>query len=317
LFRKVISDLLKAKSPEAFSRFFFENRFKSFGWGLLTTAAIRSSTITTSVVVPIVANKITTLKQAAPFIMGANVGTTVTAFIAVGLNANVSVSISIAIAHFLFNVIGVLIFFPVPAISKIPLKLAAGLGKLTLRYPLACFVFILLTFFVIPFSLIYFSQDTQKILKLTYESSAAGGSKNYRIVSRMNVRSGSGEWTQFEGLVEKADEKPALIYPLYARNNSLFIGRDLYLFNKPGFCWDGENQLGKYHACVNEIIPEMEVGNNSIDSVFVFSVKYIRAPDLVTHKIYLSSPDKIMLRKEILRADSVIATERLVKVEKK
>jgi solute carrier family 34 (sodium-dependent phosphate cotransporter) len=162
LFRKVISDLLKARSPEAFSRFFFDNGIKSFGWGTLTTAAIRSSTITTSVVVPIVAKKIASLRQAAPFIMGANVGTTITAFIAVILNANASGAASIAIAHFLFNLIGVLIFFPIPALRKLPIELANGLGKISLRYPLACFVFILLTFFCIPFSLIYFNQDSVK-----------------------------------------------------------------------------------------------------------------------------------------------------------
>jgi sodium-dependent phosphate cotransporter len=318
LFRRVISDLLKAKSPEAFSRFFFQNRFKSFGWGLLTTAAIRSSTITTSIVVPIVANKIATLKQAAPFIMGANVGTTITAFIAVSLNANPSASISIAIAHFLFNVFGVLIFFPVPPISKIPLKLAAGLGKLTLRYPLACFVFILLTFFVIPFSLIYFHQNTLKVLNLTYERSAASGKSNYRIVSRINNRSGEGEWMQFDGKIELPNERPAFIYPMYAKKNSLFVGRDLYLFNKPGFCWDGEDQLGKYHACVDEIIPEMKMANSSFDSVFVFGIRYMDPiNDLLTHKIYLSSPDRIMLKKEILRSDSVITTEKLVGVEEK
>src|SRR5690606_797342 len=44
LFRKLISGLLMASSPEKFSRFFFKNTFKSFFWGLATTAAIRSST---------------------------------------------------------------------------------------------------------------------------------------------------------------------------------------------------------------------------------------------------------------------------------
>ena len=125
IFRMLISNLLKAKSPEVFSRFFFKNQLKSFAWGLLTTAAIRSSTITTSVVVPIVAKKIATLKQAAPFIMGANIGTTITAFIAAALNSNTSSAISIAIAHFLFNFIGVLLFFPIPVSEKT----AHGVGR--------------------------------------------------------------------------------------------------------------------------------------------------------------------------------------------
>lgn len=158
IFRKLISNLLKAQSPEAFSRFFFAAEMKSFMWGLITTAAIRSSTITTSIVVPIVAKKIVRMKMAAPFIMGANIGTTVTAFIAAMLNSNNS-AINIAIAHFLFNLLGVLFFFPIPALRQLPIRLAMGLGKLTLKYRIVGFVFILLTFFIIPFSLIYLHQE--------------------------------------------------------------------------------------------------------------------------------------------------------------
>jgi sodium-dependent phosphate cotransporter len=158
-FRKLISDLLKASSPENFSRFFFKNQLKSFGWGLITTAAIRSSTITTSVVVPIVAKKIASLRQAAPFIMGANIGTTLTAFIAAMMNSNTLGGMSIAIAHFLFNFIGVLIFFPIPSLRKIPVWMADALGELSLKNRLAGFGFILITFFIIPFALIYLSQE--------------------------------------------------------------------------------------------------------------------------------------------------------------
>lgn len=156
LFRKIISELLDAKSP-TFSRFIFQGEVKSFLWGLVTTAAIRSSTITTSVVVPIVAKKIVSIRMAAPFIMGANVGTTITAFIAAMMNSGNS-AINLAIAHFLFNAIGVIFFFPVPAMKEIPIALSLGLGKLTMRYRLTGFVFILLTFFLIPFALIYLNR---------------------------------------------------------------------------------------------------------------------------------------------------------------
>jgi solute carrier family 34 (sodium-dependent phosphate cotransporter) len=159
IFRKLISKLLLVNAPEQFSRFFFKNQFKSFFWGLGITAAIRSSTITTSLVVPLVAKNITTLKKAAPFILGANIGTTITAFIAVTLNSNTAGAISIALVHFLFNFIGVLIFFPIPLLRKIPIALANALGSLTLRYRLIGLIYILLTFFIIPFSLIYLSQD--------------------------------------------------------------------------------------------------------------------------------------------------------------
>ncbi len=153
-FRKIISDLLDARSPDAFSRFFFQGEFRSFLWGLGTTAAIRSSTITTSVVVPIVAKKIVSIRLAAPFVMGANMGTTITAFIAALMNSGNN-TINLALAHFLFNALGVLFFFPVPALKYVPINLSLGLAELTQRYRIAGFLFILLTFFLIPFTLIY------------------------------------------------------------------------------------------------------------------------------------------------------------------
>lgn len=158
LFRKLISDLLKAKSPEAFGRFFFFSPWKSFGWGLVTTAAIRSSTITTSVVVPVVAKKIAKLREAAPFIMGANVGTTITAIIAAVFHGTTASAVSIAMAHFLFNFLGVILFMFLPGIKGIPIRLSEGLGQLSMRYRMAGIVFLLLIFFIIPFSLIYFNR---------------------------------------------------------------------------------------------------------------------------------------------------------------
>jgi sodium-dependent phosphate cotransporter len=155
-FRKVISNVLGFGSQLKFRRFFFKNPFKSFGWGLLTTAAIRSSTVTTSLVVPLVAKKVIKLRQAGAFILGANIGTTITAFLASTLNSNAA--ISIALTHFLFNFIGILIFFRTPYLKDIPFKLATGLGKLTLKNRIVGFLYLLLTFFLIPFSLIFLSQ---------------------------------------------------------------------------------------------------------------------------------------------------------------
>lgn len=153
-FRKVLTDLLGFDSENNVQKFFFEKRFKSFGWGLLTTAIIRSSTITTSLVVPLVAKGAVNLKNAAPFILGANIGTTITAFIAAIFNSNMA--IDIAITHFLINLFGVVMFLFVPVLREIPLALSLGLGKLTRKYRLVGFLYILLIFFVIPFLLIYF-----------------------------------------------------------------------------------------------------------------------------------------------------------------
>jgi sodium-dependent phosphate cotransporter len=134
----------------------FGTRYKSLFWGIFSTALLQSSSVTTSFTVPLVANKKASLRQVFPFIMGANVGTTFTALVA--SLSNVDSSLSIAFAHLLFNTIGVCIFFFLPVIKEIPLVLAQLLGKAAMRYRLAGFLYLLLTFFAIPFLLIFFSE---------------------------------------------------------------------------------------------------------------------------------------------------------------
>jgi sodium-dependent phosphate cotransporter len=320
VFRKIISDLMKAKSPQAFSRFFFKNQLKSFGWGLVTTAAIRSSTITTSVVVPIVAKKIVTLRQAAPFIMGANVGTTITAFIAAALNSNTASAISIAIAHFLFNLIGVLLFFPIPVLQKLPIKLASALGQLTLRYRLAGFVFILLTFFFIPFSLIYINQDSPQSFELTYLRTENQIESYYRLISRTNRRNQTGQWTLYSGRDEQLNEEPSLIYPVYVKNNSLFIGKGLYQFAKPPKCWEGEDEQGKYKACTEQILATVEIAPGlSFDSVYVYNVRYVNGTqDSLQHRMYVSAPLKIIVKRETYNAaNAILQEEKIIELKKR
>lgn len=151
----VIYKMLIGDESNKFKSYFFESPLKSFGWGLFITAAIQSSSVTTSLTVPLVATGKVSLKKIFTFIMGANLGTTVTAILASLLKSEAA--ISIAFAHFLFNFIGILLFFPVPWMRNVPVVLSKKLGKLTMEYKLIGFVYIILTFFLIPFLLIYFS----------------------------------------------------------------------------------------------------------------------------------------------------------------
>ena len=309
LFRKLIANWMAVRSPEKFSRFFFKNPLKSFGWGMLITASIRSSTITTSLVVPLVAKKVVPLKNAAPFIIGANIGTTITAFIAAMLNSNTGGAISIAIAHFLFNFIGALIFFPVPALRKVPLELANSLGRLTLRYRLAGLLYLLLTFFFIPFSLIYFNKDTLRVMEVTYRKTDSVQVESfYRVISSVNMRTQSGEWATYPGAEKQFDEMPTAIYPVSFKNNSLFAGKALFLFNKPGFCWDGEDDQGKYEGCIEKIHGTFDTdARQHFDSVYQCSVRYEPVtPDSILHRYYISAPLKIIVRHEMLNGKSEI-----------
>ncbi|NOT75028.1 MAG: Na/Pi symporter [Cyclobacteriaceae bacterium] len=310
-FRKVLTKLLGFGSSETFQRFFFQSPLKSFAWGVLTTAAIRSSSVTTSLVVPLVAKKVVTLRSAVPFILGANIGTTISAFLAAMLNSNIA--ISIAIAHFLFNFIGVMIFFPIPALREIPIKLATGLGRITLKYRLAGLLYLLVMFFIVPFSLIYFNRDAVSITELTYQRIENNKTTYFTVITK--TFENQAMRIVYPG--EKNTE-PSLIYSVYRKNNLLIINNELFELNKPGFCRDGEDRDGKFKSCIREILPRLILNPSlSLDSIFVFQKQYERQVNVSTWR-YISSPSNLLVKKE--RRDTlgnVISTEELYKIVKK
>ncbi len=148
--------LLIGESRDRFKHFIFSNPLKSFTWGIIFTSAMQSSSITTSVVVPLVATRKVLLKDVFPFIMGANIGTTVTALLAALFKSEAA--ISLAIAHLAFNLLGVTIFLPLRLLRSIPVFIAKWFGNIASQQRIVGFFYILLTFFIIPFILIYLSQ---------------------------------------------------------------------------------------------------------------------------------------------------------------
>jgi sodium-dependent phosphate cotransporter len=156
LFSKYSYRLLISKSRDKFKSYIFSNPFKSFSWGLLITGALQSSSITTSLSVPLVATGKLPLSSVFPFIMGANIGTTVTALLAAIFKSEAAVSL--AIAHLIFNLIGVLIFLPFKTIRNIPVELARIFGFRAGDNRLIGFFYIVFTLFLIPFLLIYLSR---------------------------------------------------------------------------------------------------------------------------------------------------------------
>lgn len=157
---KILYHHLIGKRKEKFESTVFSTTFRSFGWGLLVTSVIQSSSMTTSLIVPLVATGKVKLNRAFQFILGANIGTTITALFAAIFQSKVA--IEIALVHLLFNTIGVLLFISIPYFSKLIVYAAERMGQLTLRMRIAGFVYILLTFFLLPFTLIYASRSFDK-----------------------------------------------------------------------------------------------------------------------------------------------------------
>jgi sodium-dependent phosphate cotransporter len=120
--------------------------------GLVVTVMVQSSSITTSLLVPLAAAGLLTLPQAFPVTLGANLGTTVTAFLAALAvsGPNAAAGLEIALVHLLFNLSGILLVYPVAFIREVPLRLALALTRVALRSKKLVVVWIVGVFYGLP-----------------------------------------------------------------------------------------------------------------------------------------------------------------------
>jgi len=117
--------------------------------GLLVTVAVQSSSITTSILVPLVAAGLLTARSAYPITLGANVGTTVTALIA-SLAVTQASGLTIALVHTLFNVTALALVFPVRAVRDVPVRMAEAFAGVASRRPSLASAYLIGTFLILP-----------------------------------------------------------------------------------------------------------------------------------------------------------------------
>lgn len=121
--------------------------------GCLFTALVQSSSVTTGLAVIFTQQGILSLENAVPLIMGANIGTTATALIAVfGMDIAAKKA---ALSHFLFNFIGVLLFTPLlllygNKLNEVTLSPAVALANIHMVFNIVAGLIFLA--FVGPFS---------------------------------------------------------------------------------------------------------------------------------------------------------------------
>ncbi len=151
---KLLRGFLADRMETVLDRYIFRTPLTAMLVGFVFTAAVQSSSVTTSILVPLVAAGVVSHFQAFPYMMGANVGTTVTALLA-ALGTGNPGALSIALVHMLFNLAGVALFFPVKRIRNIPVKMAQALAALTLKSRWYALLYILLMFFIIPVIFIF------------------------------------------------------------------------------------------------------------------------------------------------------------------
>ena len=147
---KLLRGLLQDRLSGVFDRTLFRNPATAFTVGIVMTAAVQSSSVTTSLVVPLVGAGILQLAQIYPYTLGANIGTTVTAMLA-ALGSGSAAAMACAFAHLFFNVYGTAVFWP---LQFIPISLAKGFAGMAAKRRYVAALFVLGLFFALPVAIL-------------------------------------------------------------------------------------------------------------------------------------------------------------------
>ncbi len=153
---RTMKKLLMGRLATIFDRTLKQGGLLGIIVGAVATAIVQSSSVTTSLLVPLVASGLIDVAQAFPLTLGANIGTTVTAVLA-SFTGNIS-GVIVAFEHVLFNIVGVVFVYPIPPLRRIPVALAEALGRVAERSRKVAFMYVVGTFYILPITVILLSR---------------------------------------------------------------------------------------------------------------------------------------------------------------
>ena len=153
---KLLKSLVLKKIEGFFDQYIFNTALKAMIFGVIITIMVQSSSITTSLVVPLAGAGVLTLRQIFPFTLGANIGTTVTALLA-AITGTVSALVA-AFSHLLFNITGIVIIYCIPVLRNIPLRCAEIISEQAVTKKYLPLLYLFFIFILVPLCIIYFGR---------------------------------------------------------------------------------------------------------------------------------------------------------------
>ena len=149
---KVMRSLVRTRVEVLVTKALGSNAVLAMLVGVVITVMVQSSSITTSLLVPLGAAGLLRLEQALPIMIGANIGTTVTALLAALAVSGPSAiyGLEIALVHLMFNLTGMLMIYPLKVTRSVPLGLARYLTTLALRSRKLTLLWVAALFYGVP-----------------------------------------------------------------------------------------------------------------------------------------------------------------------
>ena len=151
----ILKSLVLGRSEGALDKYVFGKPLLAMGFGMVLTFLVQSSSVTTSLVVPLIGAGVLTVRQVFPYMLGSNVGTTATALLAalVAISSGESAALAglvIALCHMMFNVFGIILIYPLAPIREVPIRMAEFVGKLAFENRMYAVAYIVLLFYGLP-----------------------------------------------------------------------------------------------------------------------------------------------------------------------
>ncbi|XP_069576126.1 sodium-dependent phosphate transport protein 2A [Brachyistius frenatus] len=157
---KLLNSLLNGQVANVIHKVINTDLPYPFGWlagyiamfvGAGVTFVVQSSSVFTSALTPLVGIGVISLERAYPLTLGSNIGTTATALLAALASPGnkLAAAIQIALCHLFFNVLGILLWYPLP-FMRLPIRMARVLGERTAKYRWFAVLYLLLCFLLLP-----------------------------------------------------------------------------------------------------------------------------------------------------------------------
>lgn len=146
---RTMKGVILSRAEVFFDKVLGKNAFYGVIFGMVVTAMVQSSSVTTSIMVPLAGAGVASLRTIFPITLGCNVGTTITALFA-SLASDNPDALTIALCHVIFNLMGILIIYVTPPIRNFNIMLAEKLAELCAANKSYAIVYVVGIFFVVP-----------------------------------------------------------------------------------------------------------------------------------------------------------------------
>lgn len=150
---RTMKGVILARAEVFFDKIIGKSPLYGMAFGVVVTAMVQSSSITTSLMVPLAGVGAVSLATIFPITLGCNIGTTITAMLAAIATGNPA-AIDVALCHLIFNIYGILIVYCVPPIRNFVLKIVEWLSHNCTERKYFAPLYVVIVFFGIPLTIL-------------------------------------------------------------------------------------------------------------------------------------------------------------------